>query len=101
VVALSSAGTADALFATLTQQWKGCNGTTVTSDFPSGPGPTAVITDVRAADSVLAATVEAGNSFPITSARAVGVRVSCLVEVTSPFSPTIVPTALPSTSPTQ
>lgn len=38
VVALSSADAADALFATLTQQWKGCNGTTVTSDFPSGPG---------------------------------------------------------------
>jgi PknH-like extracellular domain len=85
VVALSSAGAADALFATLTQQWKGCNGTTVTSDFPSGPGPTAVITDVRAADSVLAATVEAGNSFPITSARAVGVRVNCLVEVNVAF----------------
>jgi PknH-like protein len=81
VVALSSAGAADALFATLTQEWNRCNGTTVTSDFPSGPGPTAVISDVRAANSVLAATVEAGDSFPITSARAVGVRVNCLAEV--------------------
>lgn len=81
VVALPSAVAADALFATLTQQWNRCNGTTVTSDFPSGRGPTAVISGVRAADSVLAATVDAVNSFMITSARAVGVRVNCLVEV--------------------
>ena len=81
VVALPSARAADALFATLTRDWNRCNGATITSDFPSGPGPTAIISDVRAADSVLAATVESGNSFPITAARAVGIRVNCLVEV--------------------
>ena len=81
VVALPSAVAADALFATLTQQWNRCNGATVTSDLPSGRGPTAVISDVRAADSVLAAHVDAVNTFRITSGRAVGVRVNCLVEV--------------------
>ena len=44
------------------------------------------ITDVRAANSVLAATVDAaGSTFTITSARAVGVRVNCLVEVNVAF----------------
>ena len=81
VVALPSTVAADALFATLTQQWNRCNGATVTSDFPGGRGPTAVVSDVRAAGSVLAATVDAVNTFTITSARAVGVRVNCLVEV--------------------
>jgi hypothetical protein len=81
VVALPSTVAADALFATLTQQWNRCNGATVTPDLPSGRGPTAVISDVRAADSVLAAHVDAVNTFRITSGRAVGVRVNCLVEV--------------------
>ncbi len=81
VVALPTASAADPLFAKITREWNRCNGTTVTSYFPSGGGPTAVISGVRAADSVLAATVEAGNTFTITRARAVGVRVNCLVEV--------------------
>jgi hypothetical protein len=85
VVALPSALAADALFATLTQQWNRCDGTTVTSHFPSGRGPTAVISDVRVADSVLAAHVAAVNTFTITSGRAVGVRVNCLVEVSVAF----------------
>jgi len=82
VVALSTAAGADALFANLTQEWNRCNGTTVRSRFPSGGGPTAVISDVRAANSVLAATV---NTLAITSGRAVGVRVNCLVEVDVAF----------------
>jgi PknH-like protein len=84
VVALPTAGAADVLFANLIQIWNRCNGTTVTSHFPSGP--TAAISDVRAANSVLAATVDAAAStFTITSARAVGVRVNCLVEVNVAF----------------
>jgi hypothetical protein len=85
VVALPTASAADALFAKFTQAWNRCNGTTVTSHFPSGGGPRATISDVRAADSVLAATVESGTSFTITNARAVGVRVNCLVEVDVAF----------------
>jgi hypothetical protein len=85
VVALPTAAAADALFAKFTQAWNLCNGTAVTSLFPSGGGGRATISDVRVRDSVLAATVETGTSFTITSARAVGVRVNCLVEVDVAF----------------
>jgi hypothetical protein len=81
VAALPSAPAADALFTTLVGQWNRCNGSTVTTDFPSGGGPPAVISDVRAANSVLAATVDQVDAPGITSARAVGVRANCLVEV--------------------
>jgi hypothetical protein len=83
VVALPTAVAADALFVKFTQEWNRCNGATVTPHFPSGGGPTTAISDVRAADSVLAATVE--SSYTITSARAVGARVNCLVEVDAAF----------------
>jgi len=83
VVALPTAVAAGALFAKFTQEWNRCNGATVTAHFPSGGGPSATISDVRAADSVLAATVE--SSYTITSARAVGARVNCLVEVDVAF----------------
>jgi PknH-like extracellular domain len=85
VVALPTAKAAEALFANLVQQWTRCNGTTVTSHAPSGGGPTAAISDVRAANSVLAATVDAGDTVTVTSARAIGVRVNCLVEVNVAF----------------
>ena len=83
VVALPTAVAADALFARFTREWNRCNGTTVHLNFPSGGDPTAAISDVRAADSVLAATVESFHS--LISARAVGVRVNCLVEVDVSF----------------
>jgi hypothetical protein len=85
VVELPTAAAADALFAKFTQAWNLCNGTTVTSLFPSAGGRRATIGDVRARDSVLAATVESGTTFTITNARAVGVRVNCLVEVDVAF----------------
>ncbi len=85
VVALPTAAAADALFAKFTKAWNLCNGTTVTSQIPIGGDPTATISDVRARDSVLAATVESGTTLTITSARAVGVRVNCIVEVDVAF----------------
>jgi hypothetical protein len=83
VVVLPSAVAADALFAKFTQDWNQCNGATVHLNFPSGGDPTAAVSDVRAADSVLAATVESFHT--LISARAVGVRVNCLVEVDVAF----------------
>lgn len=83
VVALPTAVAAEELFATFTQEWQRCDGATVTAHFPTGGGPTAAISDVRAADSVLAATVE--SSYTITSARAIGTRVNCLMEVDVAF----------------
>lgn len=83
VVALPTAVAADALFVKFIKEWDRCNGATVTAHFPSGGGPTAAISAVRAADSVLAATVE--SSYTITSARAVGARVNCLVELEVAF----------------
>ncbi len=83
VVALPTAAAADALFAKFTQEWNRCNDATVHLNFPSGGDPTAAISDVRAADSVLAATVESFHT--LISARAVGVRLNCLVEVDVAF----------------
>jgi hypothetical protein len=78
VVALPTAVEADALFATFAQQWNRCNGKT--ADYRS---QSYKITDVRVADSVLAATVQ---TSPTPIARAIGVRVNCVVEVKVPFS---------------
>jgi PknH-like extracellular domain len=83
VVALPTAAAADALFAKFTQEWNRCNDATVHLNFPSGGDPTAAISDVRAADSVLVATVESFNT--LISARAVGVGLNCLVEVDVAF----------------
>lgn len=77
VVALPTAVEADALFASFAQQWNRCNGTT--ADYRS---QSYKITDVRVADSVLAATLE---TSPTPIARAVGIRVNCVVEVKVPF----------------
>ena len=85
VVAVPTAAAADALFAGFVQQWIGCNGTTVTSDFRMRHVLTSVISDVRAANSVLAATVQSHFVTTVTSARAVGVRANCLVEVDVAF----------------
>lgn len=78
VVALPTAVEADTLFATFAQQWNRCNGKT--ADYRS---QSYKITDVRVVDSVLAATVET-SSTPI--ARAIGVRVNCVVEVKVPIT---------------
>lgn len=78
VVALPTAVEANTLFATFAQQWNRCNGKT--ADYRS---QSYKITDVRVADSVLAATVQ---TSPTPIARAIGVRVNCVVEVKVPFS---------------
>ncbi|OMC40096.1 sensor domain-containing protein [Mycobacterium sp. IS-1264] len=97
VVALSSAAGAGALFQKFSQQWRDCDGTTVTSDSPSiiidrpGMSFSDKVSDVRVADSVVAATLvekqltPAPPGEPIPKARAVGVRGNCLVEVDVAF----------------
>jgi PknH-like extracellular domain len=85
VAALPTASAADAVFANFTQQWNRCNGATVTSDFGIGYTLTSAISDVRAANSVLAATVQTHNVATVTSAHAVGVRANCVVEVEVAF----------------
>lgn len=85
VVAVPTAAAADTVFAGFIQQWDRCNGRTVTSDFRIGHAVTTAISDVRAANSVLAATVQSHFVTTVTSARAVGVRANCLVEVDVAF----------------
>jgi hypothetical protein len=86
VVTLPTAAAADALFAQFLQQWNGCNGTTVTSYRTNGePFITAAISDARAGNSVLAATVRSHLATTVTHARALGVRSNCLVEVDVAF----------------
>ncbi len=86
VVSLPTAAEARALFAKFSQQWRKCDGTTVPL-----PGQVfklkAKTSDVRLADSVVAATVSTGFALPgpdsasIPAKRAIGVRGNCLVEV--------------------
>jgi hypothetical protein len=90
VVALPSAAQAQALFAQFSQQWQQCNGTTTTEQ--NGPiSTTIVISDVRVPDAsktIVAATNTATSVLPnmpplrpTPQARAIGVRLNCLVEV--------------------
>jgi hypothetical protein len=90
VVTLPSAAQAAALFVQFSQQWQQCNGTTTTGQ--NGPiSTTNVISDVRVADAsntVVAATNTATSVLPnmpalqpTPQARAIGVRLNCLVEV--------------------
>ncbi|KKC03417.1 sensor domain-containing protein [Mycobacterium nebraskense] len=98
VVALSSTAGATALFQQFSQQWRDCDGTIVTIGRPSiiTDRPSIVfldtISDVRVADSVVAATLSIDTQLPgIPStgprpeARAIGVRGNCLVEVDVAF----------------
>jgi hypothetical protein len=90
VVRLPTAADADAVFADFVQQWRKCDGTT----FPL-PGSTlrltAKITDVRDANSILAATVSMQLRLPgsdpaaVPEGRAIGVRGNCVVEVEVDF----------------
>jgi hypothetical protein len=90
VTALRTAADANDLFAKFTQQWQQCNGTTLTMQ-GDRINFTDTISDVRTANSVLAATVSVvsdisglgGSTIP--EARAIGVRVNCLVEVSVAF----------------
>jgi hypothetical protein len=87
VVALPSAAQAQALFTTFPEQWQRCTGQTTTEE--AGPiSTTTVIDDVRTLDSVVAATNTATATLPnmpalqpTPQARAIGVRLNCIVEV--------------------
>jgi PknH-like extracellular domain len=90
VIALPTVADAHALFGKLTEQWRRCDGAKVTL---RGPRLTFfdAISAVRVANSVLAATVSMTSDQPGTTgpplpeARAIGVRVNCLVEVKIAF----------------
>jgi PknH-like extracellular domain len=88
VVSLPTVVDAAALFAKLVAQWQQCGGVTLTLQVEDQIF-TEEISDVRAADSVVAATVSAKasrpDSSPLPHARAIGVRVNCLVDVEIAF----------------
>lgn len=91
VVTLPTAAEAQALFAKFPDQWRQCRGQTTTEQ--AGPISTStVIDDVRVTDSVVAATNTATATLPnmpalqpTPVARAVGVRLNCIVEVEMVF----------------
>lgn len=91
VVALPSAEAAQTLFATFVEQWKRCDGQTVTETIP---GPTdddltfqRYITKVRVTGTILAASILNDKDDDAPSARAIGIQGNCLVEVDIPFVP--------------
>jgi PknH-like extracellular domain len=84
VISFPSSKDAAAAFATLSAQWKGCEGTTLTAH--SVTSARSVISDVHIADSVVAASLlvhphEHSILASTPVARALGVRGSYLVEV--------------------
>jgi PknH-like extracellular domain len=87
VVTLPATAQAEALFARFSEQWQRCNGATTTEQ--SGPiSTTNAISDVRVTNTVVAATNTATSVLPnmpplrpTPQARAIGVRLNCLVEV--------------------
>ena len=87
VVAFPSADRAQALFATFPEQWQRCKGRTTTEE--TGPiSTTTEIGEVQSLDSVVAVTNTATATLPnmpalqpTPQARAVGVRMNCIVEV--------------------
>jgi hypothetical protein len=91
VAALPTAAQAQALFATFPDKWQRCKGQTTTET--AGPISTStVINDVRVLDSVVAATNTATATLPnmpalqpTPVARAVGIRLNCIVEVDMVF----------------
>jgi hypothetical protein len=87
VVALPSAEQAQALFAKFPEQWQRCKGQTITEE--TGPiSTTTEIGEVKASDSLVAVTNTATATLPnmpalqpTPQARAIGVRLNCIVEV--------------------
>jgi hypothetical protein len=90
VVTLPAAAQAEQLFGQFVKQWQQCNGTTTTDQ--TGPiSTTNTISDIRVADaskSIVAATNTATAVLPnmppllpTPQARAIGVRLNCVVEV--------------------
>lgn len=94
VVALPSAADAQALFTKFSEQWKRCDGQAVNQGLPTRdadspphlPGTEMHITDVRATDTVLAASVALDKNQKAPDTRAVGVRGNCLVGVLIAFT---------------
>jgi hypothetical protein len=87
VVALPTGAQAEALFAKFSKQWRQCSGATTTQQ--AGPiSTTNAIGDIRETDTVIAATNTATSALPnmpplrpTPQARALGVRLNCIVEV--------------------
>jgi PknH-like extracellular domain len=87
VVTLPTAAQAEALFGKFSEQWQHCNGATATEQ--TGPiSTTNVISDIRVTNTVVAVTNTATATLPnmpalqpTPQARAIGVRLNCLVEV--------------------
>ncbi|MEC4762336.1 sensor domain-containing protein [Mycobacterium sherrisii] len=84
VVALPSAADAGALFAKFSEQWKHCDGTTLS--VPASSFAQNLITDVTVQDSVVAANLSRQPGaqsvlHAVPEVRAVGVRGNCLIEV--------------------
>jgi PknH-like extracellular domain len=86
VVTLPTAAQAETLFAKFSEQWQQCNGATTTEQ--NGPITTTnAVSDIRITNTVVAATNTATSVlpnmpalWPTPQARAVGVRLNCLVE---------------------
>jgi hypothetical protein len=91
VVTLPTAAQAEALFATFSKRWQQCDGTTTTEQ--NGPiSTTNTIANVHVTDSVVAATNTATSVLPnmpplrpTPQARAIGVRLNCVVEAAVVF----------------
>jgi hypothetical protein len=88
VVAVSTITDANALFVRFAEQWKQCDGKTLTA--PPSSFVANAITDARVKDSVVAASVskdpgEQSILHAVPEVRAVGVRGNCLVEVEVAF----------------
>jgi hypothetical protein len=87
VVTLPTVAQAEALFAKFSEQWQQCDGATTTEQ--NGPiSTTNAISDIRIANTVVAATNTATSVLPnmpplrpTPQARALGVRLNCIVEV--------------------
>lgn len=90
VVALPSAAAAQALFAKFVQQWQRCDGQVVDQADANGPphlrGTEIHISDVRVADTVLAAHIALDKRPEAPDARAVGVQGNCLVGILIAFT---------------
>lgn len=84
IVQMASAGEARDFFATISEQWRRCNGQTVALQHPDpGAGELSRITGVDFGDRVVSADVlhvSAGTGAP-TAMRALGVAGDCIVDV--------------------
>lgn len=79
-VALPTAQAASTQFAAMEREWSRCSGATMT--IGGDPEYTSRVGDVQDKDSVLAAPVDdISSTMTLAEARAVGVRVNCILEI--------------------